>query len=141
MDYSHSKWPEVFQMAQTTATHTIEVLRHCKIRSSTTAGLRQWITISFRRISSVCQRKRNSSHFLCPVPPLFKWTRGTSRAYIQAISADKCKGWILSRPTYCQLSPELSHNSSHNYRCHPSILIRRKRAEDKTGSTQTRHKP
>ena len=24
---SHSKWPEVFQMAQTTATHTIEVLR------------------------------------------------------------------------------------------------------------------
>ena len=93
---SHSKWPEVFQMAQTTATHTIEVLRHCKIRSSTTAGLRQWITISFRRISSVCQRKRNSSHILCPVPPLFKWTRGTSRAYIQAISADKCKGRLLS---------------------------------------------
>ena len=72
---THSKWPEVYDMTETTSLKTIAVLRHvCHICITRTIGFKQWTTIYFQRICRIHEEKWNQTHSMFTIPSIFKWS-------------------------------------------------------------------
>ena len=73
---AHSKWPKVYEMAQTTATKTITVLCHLFSMyglPEQVHGVRQWATIYVRGVCNIYEGQWNQACQGGTLPSCLKW--------------------------------------------------------------------
>ena len=73
---AHSKWPEVVTMSATTSQHIPSMpceIPLLSLRSSRTAGVRQWTAIYLRRVCAIPEGPRDQAHSVSSLPSLIEW--------------------------------------------------------------------